>query len=145
MDVFTILPSKEEFLYPYPPSLSQVHMGTHIWTGCPQVSRRGRRMSLELPPGAPPIPMTAKDKEFLQQRQQQQQRQSPPPPASTLPPPPLPPPPPPPRDLSFFPYLPTPFSVAAAAATTAAAATNSKPPMPRTSVSILMTELNLDG
>ena len=133
MDLFTVLIAKKEFPKLPIASLSQVHMGTHIWTGCPQVSRRGRRMSLELPPGAPPIPMTAKDKEFLQQRQQQQ-RQSPPPPASALPPPPLPPPPP--RDLSFFPYLPTPFSVAAAAATTAAA-TNSKPPMPRTTVSTL--------
>ena len=43
----------------------QVHMGTHMWTSA-QVSRRGRRMSLELP--RPPIPLTAKDSEFLQRR-----------------------------------------------------------------------------
>ena len=40
-------------------------MGTHMWTSA-QVSRRGRRMSLELP--RPPIPLTAKDSEFLQRR-----------------------------------------------------------------------------
>ena len=122
---------------------SQVHMGTHMWTGGgPQVSRRGRRMSLELPPGVPPpgIPITTtphKDTEFLQQRQQQRSQCSPPPPPPQLP---LPPPPPQPRELSFFPYLPTPFSVAAAAAvatttTTNNAATNSDTAIPRTSVS----------
>ena len=40
-------------------------MGTHMWTSA-QVSRRGRRMSLELP--RPPIPLTAKASEFLQRR-----------------------------------------------------------------------------
>ena len=105
-------------------------MGTHMWTGVnPPVSRRGRRMSLELPPGVPPIPLNPKDAEFLQQRQR------------NLGSPPQPPPHPPPRELSFFPYLPTPFSVAAAAAaatttTTASAATNSETAVPRTSVSI---------
>ena len=66
-------------------------MGTHMWSGSgsvPGASRRGRRMSLELPPHVPPIPMTAKDSEFLQRR----------------------------RPELFFPYLPTPFSAAAAAA-----------------------------
>ncbi len=58
--------------------LRQVHMGTHLWNSG-QASRRGRRMSLELP--HPPIPMTAKDSEFLQRRPE-----------------------------LFFPYLPTPFS-----------------------------------
>ena len=60
-------------------------MGTHMWSSA-QVSRRGRRMSLELPvpPGVPgsqvpgsrgpllgsagPIPLNAKDSEFLQRR-----------------------------------------------------------------------------
>ena len=102
-------------------------MGTHMWTGgSPQVSRRGRRMSLELPPGVPPIP----NSEFLQQQRSQC---SPPPP---------PPPPLPPRELSFFPYLPTPFSVAAAAAaavstTTNASAANSEASVPTTLVSML--------
>lgn len=40
----------------------QVHMGTHMWSN--GASRRGRRMSLDLPP----IPMTPKDSEFLQRR-----------------------------------------------------------------------------
>ncbi|XP_059486087.1 sal-like protein 3 isoform X3 [Neocloeon triangulifer] len=40
----------------------QVHMGTHMWNN--GASRRGRRMSLDLPP----IPMTPKDSEFLQRR-----------------------------------------------------------------------------
>ncbi|ENN76206.1 hypothetical protein YQE_07173, partial [Dendroctonus ponderosae] len=40
----------------------QVHMGTHMWNN--GASRRGRRMSLDLPP----IPMTPKDTEFLQRR-----------------------------------------------------------------------------
>lgn len=42
--------------------LFQVHMGTHMWSN--GASRRGRRMSLDLPP----IPMTPKDSEFLQRR-----------------------------------------------------------------------------
>ena len=55
-------------------------MGTHMWSSA-QVSRRGRRMSLELPPGSHPgrglggplgvggpIPLNAKDSEFLQRR-----------------------------------------------------------------------------
>jgi hypothetical protein len=58
-----------------------------MWSGNGQVSRRGRRMSLELP-HIPPIPMTAKDSEFLQRR----------------------------RPELFYPYLPTPFSAATAAA-----------------------------
>ena len=58
----------------------QVHMGTHMWSSS-QASRRGRRMSLELPHHAPPIPMTAKDSEFLQRRPE-----------------------------LFFPYLPTQFN-----------------------------------
>ena len=66
---------------------TQVHMGTHMWSSS-QTSRRGRRMSLELPHHAPPIPMTAKDSEFLQRR----------------------------RPELFFPYLPTQFRAAAAAA-----------------------------
>lgn len=37
-------------------------MGTHMWSN--GASRRGRRMSLDLPP----IPMTPKDSEFLQRR-----------------------------------------------------------------------------
>ncbi|ERL85303.1 hypothetical protein D910_02724 [Dendroctonus ponderosae] len=37
-------------------------MGTHMWNN--GASRRGRRMSLDLPP----IPMTPKDTEFLQRR-----------------------------------------------------------------------------
>ena len=65
-------------------------MGTHMWSSS-QASRRGRRMSLELP--HPPIPMTAKDSEFLQRRPE-----------------------------LFYPYLPTPFSAAAAASLAAAAA-----------------------
>lgn len=40
----------------------KVHMGTHMWSN--GASRRGRRMSLDLPP----IPMTPKDSEFLQRR-----------------------------------------------------------------------------
>lgn len=40
----------------------QVHMGTHMWTN--GASRRGRRMSLDLPP----LPITPKDSEFLQRR-----------------------------------------------------------------------------
>ncbi|CAB3361075.1 Hypothetical predicted protein [Cloeon dipterum] len=40
----------------------KVHMGTHMWNN--GASRRGRRMSLDLPP----IPMTPKDSEFLQRR-----------------------------------------------------------------------------
>lgn len=40
-------------------------MGTHMWNSH-QISRRGRRMSLDLP--HPPIPLTAKDSEFLQRR-----------------------------------------------------------------------------
>ena len=55
-------------------------MGTHMWSSS-QPSRRGRRMSLELP--HPPIPLTAKDSEFLQRRPE-----------------------------LFFPYLQTPFSSA---------------------------------
>lgn len=51
------------FLFP-----SQVHMGTHMWTSSAQSSRRGRRMSLELPANIPPIPMNAKDSDFLQRR-----------------------------------------------------------------------------
>uniref|UniRef100_A0A0K2V1K8 Homeotic protein spalt-major n=1 Tax=Lepeophtheirus salmonis TaxID=72036 RepID=A0A0K2V1K8_LEPSM len=43
----------------------KVHMGIHMWSNT-QASRRGRRMSLDLP--RPPIPMTAKDSEFLQRR-----------------------------------------------------------------------------
>ncbi len=58
----------------------QVHMGVHMWSSS-QPSRRGRRMSLELP--HPPIPLTAKDSEFLQRRPE-----------------------------LFFPYLQTPFSSA---------------------------------
>lgn len=110
-------------------------MGTHMWTGVnPPVSRRGRRMSLELPPGVPPIPLNPKDAEFLQQRQR------------NLGSPPQPPHPPP-RELSFFPYLPTPFSVAAAAAaatttTTASAATNSETAVPRTSMSDIIVTAN---
>ena len=55
-------------------------MGTHMWSSA-QVSRRGRRMSLELPPGSHPgrglggplgvggpIPLNAKDSEFLRGR-----------------------------------------------------------------------------
>lgn len=56
-------------------------MGTHMWSSA-QTSRRGRRMSLDLP--HPPIPLTAKDSEFLQRRPelffpylQQQQQQTP--------------------------------------------------------------------
>ena len=111
-------------------------MGTHMWTGGgPPVSRRGRRMSLELPPGVPPpgMPLTPphKDLEFLQQRQQQQRN------LGSPPPPPLPPPPPP-RELSFFPYLPTPFSVAAAASmATISTARNSDTVIPKQMVSIL--------
>lgn len=37
-------------------------MGTHMWSN--GASRRGRRMSLDLPP----IPMNPKDSEFLQRR-----------------------------------------------------------------------------
>lgn len=37
-------------------------MGTHMWTN--GASRRGRRMSLDLPP----LPITPKDSEFLQRR-----------------------------------------------------------------------------
>jgi hypothetical protein len=51
-----------------------------MWSSS-QPSRRGRRMSLELP--HPPIPLTAKDSEFLQRRPE-----------------------------LFFPYLQTPFSSA---------------------------------
>ncbi|XP_046386829.1 homeotic protein spalt-major isoform X2 [Ischnura elegans] len=40
----------------------KVHMGTHMWSN--GASRRGRRMSLDLPP----IPMTPKDSDFLQRR-----------------------------------------------------------------------------
>ncbi|KAL0274078.1 UNVERIFIED_CONTAM: hypothetical protein PYX00_006593 [Menopon gallinae] len=40
----------------------KVHMGTHMWSN--GASRRGRRMSLDLPP----IPMNPKDSEFLQRR-----------------------------------------------------------------------------
>ncbi|XP_063972675.1 homeotic protein spalt-major isoform X3 [Diachasmimorpha longicaudata] len=40
----------------------KVHMGTHMWTN--GASRRGRRMSLDLPP----LPITPKDSEFLQRR-----------------------------------------------------------------------------
>ncbi|KAK0179455.1 hypothetical protein PV327_005206 [Microctonus hyperodae] len=40
----------------------KVHMGTHMWTN--GASRRGRRMSLDLPP----LPITSKDSEFLQRR-----------------------------------------------------------------------------
>ena len=58
-------------------------MGTHMWSTS-QPSRRGRRMSLELP--HPPIPLTAKDSEFLQRRPE-----------------------------LFFPYIQTPFSSASAA------------------------------
>ena len=61
-------------------SLFQVHMGVHMWSST-QPSRRGRRMSLEMP--HPPIPLTAKDSEFLQRRPE-----------------------------LFFPYLQTPFSSA---------------------------------
>lgn len=43
-------------------SLSQVHLGTHMWSN--GASRRGRRMSLDLPP----LPITPKDSEFLQRR-----------------------------------------------------------------------------
>ncbi len=46
-------------------------MGTHMWSSSQQASRRGRRMSLELPPplhGGLPIGLTAKDSEFLQRR-----------------------------------------------------------------------------
>jgi hypothetical protein len=88
-------------------------MGTHMWSGHCQVSRRGRRMSLELP--HPPIPMTAKDSEFLQRR----------------------------RPELFYPYLPTPFNTAAAAAatstaiTTAAGTANGRP--------MLMDALNSNG
>lgn len=42
----------------------QVHMGTHMWTN--GTSRRGRRMSLELPPLQ--IGNNAKDTDFLQRR-----------------------------------------------------------------------------
>jgi len=55
-------------------------MGVHMWSST-QPSRRGRRMSLEMP--HPPIPLTAKDSEFLQRRPE-----------------------------LFFPYLQTPFSSA---------------------------------
>lgn len=55
----------------------QVHMGTHMWNN--GASRRGRRMSLDLP--IPPMgPMAPKDSDFLQRR----------------------------PDL-FYPYLPAPF------------------------------------
>ena len=60
-------------------------MGTHMWSSS-QSSRRGRRMSLELPAhlgGPAPIPMNAKDSEFLQRN----------------------------RPELFPPYLPTPFSL----------------------------------
>lgn len=40
----------------------QVHMGTHMWTN--GASRRGRRMSLDLPP----LPITPKDSDFLHRR-----------------------------------------------------------------------------
>lgn len=42
----------------------QVHMGTHMWTN--GTSRRGRRMSLELPPLQ--IANTVKETDFLQRR-----------------------------------------------------------------------------
>ncbi|TRY61259.1 hypothetical protein TCAL_02138, partial [Tigriopus californicus] len=44
----------------------KVHMGTHMWSNSNQTSRRGRRMSLEM--SHPPIPMNAKDSEFLHRR-----------------------------------------------------------------------------
>ena len=121
-------------------------MGTHMWTGGgPPVSRRGRRMSLELPPhGVPPvgIPLTPphKDSEFLQQQRRPQQQQLQQRSLGSPPPPPLPPPPPP-RELSFFPYLPTPFSVAAAAAASVATistARSSDMAIPKEMVSILI-------
>uniref|UniRef100_A0A1B6EDA5 C2H2-type domain-containing protein n=1 Tax=Clastoptera arizonana TaxID=38151 RepID=A0A1B6EDA5_9HEMI len=40
----------------------KVHMGTHMWTN--GASRRGRRMSLDLPP----LPITPKDSDFLHRR-----------------------------------------------------------------------------
>lgn len=55
----------------------QVHMGTHMWSN--GASRRGRRMSLELPLNRP-LPLNPQDTEFLQRR----------------------------PDL-FYPYLPAPF------------------------------------
>ena len=122
-------------------------MGTHMWTGGgPPVSRRGRRMSLELPPhGVPPvgIPLTPphKDSEFLQQQQRRPQQQQLQQRSLGSPPPPPLPPPPPPRELSFFPYLPTPFSVAAAAAASVATistARNSDMAIPKEMVSILI-------
>ncbi|XP_059617714.1 homeotic protein spalt-major [Phlebotomus argentipes] len=55
----------------------KVHMGTHMWSN--GASRRGRRMSLELPLNRP-LPLNPQDSEFLQRR----------------------------PDL-FYPYLPAPF------------------------------------
>jgi len=43
----------------------QVHMGTHMWTN--GTSRRGRRMSLELPPLQ--IANSVNETDFLQRRQ----------------------------------------------------------------------------
>lgn len=57
---------------------TQVHMGTHMWTS--GASRRGKRMSLDLPMNRPPLPLTQQDSDFLQRR----------------------------PDL-FYPYLPSPF------------------------------------
>lgn len=39
-------------------------MGTHMWSN--GASRRGRRMSLELPPR--PLPLSPQDSDFLQRR-----------------------------------------------------------------------------